>query len=262
MQHTQTACILLSSKQWQKDLDKKKMKMSPGRRKIQQPLRIVLETTRLSSCITEDPSNSCSDPTLLFHRVYYCCTAAQLPPAHLTRGRTSPAYLPGSKDVYNLCWKGLGRLLALPPTFCTPKILTQIDTAPKKKPNRRLFAASSQSTDQSCLATLAEEQLEQTPPPEELFHFRPCNPTAQHAGQERAFKGTPQTPTWPSAPSTPRTLHRREHKHPTKPKSQPFKDTSAHSYKTNSSAAPRLRCATCSTEGFRLSVGVYNRPDL
>lgn len=56
MQHTQTACILLSSKHWQKDLDKKQMKMSPGRRKIQQPQRIVLETIRLSSSITEDPS--------------------------------------------------------------------------------------------------------------------------------------------------------------------------------------------------------------
>lgn len=42
---------------------------------------------------------------------------------------------------------------------------------------------------------LTEEQLEQTPPLEELFRFQPCNPTARHAGQERAFKGTPQAPT-------------------------------------------------------------------
>lgn len=43
-----------------------------------------------------------------------------------------------------------------------------------------------------CLAKMTKEQLEQTPPPEELFHFNPCNPTAQHAEQEQVFKGTPQ----------------------------------------------------------------------
>lgn len=57
-------------------------------------------------------------------------------------------------------------------------------------------------------------------------------------------------------------LYLNEHKHPTKSKSQPFKSTSVHRHKTNSGAAPSLCCATCNTEGFRLSVGVYNRPDL
>lgn len=64
--------------------------------------------------------------------------ATQLPPAHLTRRRTTPAQLPGPKDAYNQCWKGLGRFLAVPPAFCTPKILTQIETyQPLKKKKRK-----------------------------------------------------------------------------------------------------------------------------
>lgn len=107
--------------------------------------------------------------------------------------------------------KGLGKAPAFSPAFaylqpwpklpCYPICTT---SAPQKWRTQLIVSIFLRHSSESCLAKMTEEQLEQTPPPKQLLHFKPCDPAAQRAEQEQLFKGSPWASAWPSASEQPR----------------------------------------------------------